>query len=256
MRQIAVVVLVLLTVAVIAGTLAVLRRGSENGGGTQRPIDSGQEKDNGGGPVIEWAPEPVKVVFEAEAGEVAAPFSIEENADCSAGKCLLLPEIWASHGELHPKLRKADGAPVPYKPDLEEKKWLGTPLYPNGLFKTRFEINEPGEYTLWARAWWHCGCGNSFYFLIDPKQDPVDSNGNGEYDDDIPARTMGEDGTYEVWHWVQYGKGKQMDRFKLDAGEHVLAAYNREDGIRVDQFLLLKYDPEVDYAPSGIEEAE
>ncbi len=82
----------------------------------------------------------------------------------------------------------------------------------------RFRINVPsaGTYTLWARCNWYDSCGNSFFVIVDSK----------------PATTIGEDGTYQTWHWV---KGA---RLSLSAGVHEIRIQNREDGAKLDQFLL------------------
>jgi len=82
----------------------------------------------------------------------------------------------------------------------------------------RFRINVPaaGTYTLWARANWYDSCGNSFFVIVD----------------ETPSTVIGEDGTYGSWHWV---KGA---RITLTAGQHVIRFQNREDGAKLDQFLL------------------
>jgi len=80
-----------------------------------------------------------------------------------------------------------------------------------------YKINVPsaGTYQLWARTNWYDGCGNSFFII-------VDSN---------PSSYI-TDGTYGRWHWV---KGAQ---YTLSAGQHTIRFQNREDGARLDQFLL------------------
>ena len=50
--------------------------------------------------------------------------------------------------------------------------------------------------------------------------------------DETPSTVIGEDGTYGSWHWV---KGA---RITLTAGQHVIRFQNREDGAKLDQFLL------------------
>ncbi len=83
-----------------------------------------------------------------------------------------------------------------------------------------FKINVPqaGTYNLFGRAHWYDGCGNSFFLKIDDK----------------PAVVFGNDGTYQVWHWVP----RQGLRISLTAGVHTFRFQNREDGAKLDQFLL------------------
>ncbi len=82
----------------------------------------------------------------------------------------------------------------------------------------RFKVKIPsgGNYRLWARANWYDGCGNSFFVIVDDK----------------PSTVIGQDGTYQRWHWV---KGA---RYQLTEGTHVFRFQNREDGAKLDQFLL------------------
>ena len=79
-------------------------------------------------------------------------------------------------------------------------------------------------YRFWGRCHWYDGCGNSFFLKIGNK----------------PKVVLGQDGTYQVWHWV---KGPRM---ALNAGTHQIVIQNREDGAKMDQFLLTsdeKYIP-------------
>ncbi len=92
----------------------------------------------------------------------------------------------------------------------------------NALYK--FRVPRDGVYRLWARTFWHDSCGNSFFVIVDGKD----------------KSWIGEDGTYQRWHWV---KGKL---YRLSAGVHTIKFQNREDGARLDQFLFtnnLRYTP-------------
>jgi opacity protein-like surface antigen len=82
----------------------------------------------------------------------------------------------------------------------------------------QYKINVPqaGSYVFWGRAHWYDGCGNSFFLKLDNK----------------PATVFGNDGTYQRWHWV---KGI---RVSLTAGAHTITIQNREDGAKLDQFML------------------
>lgn len=93
----------------------------------------------------------------------------------------------------------------------------------------RYKVRVPtaGTYTLWARTWWYDSCGNSFFVVID----------------DRPS-TYIEDATYKTWHWV---KGPQV---QLSAGEHIIRFQNREDGARLDQFMLINNSR---YVPTRVE---
>ena len=91
-----------------------------------------------------------------------------------------------------------------------------------------FNVKTPGVYTVWARTYWANGCGNSIGVVV---------NGG------TPI-TLGEDGTYDKWHWVGGGA-----RVRLNAGANKFILKNKETGISVDQFFLTQ---DADYTPTGI----
>ena len=91
----------------------------------------------------------------------------------------------------------------------------------------RFNAPKAGVYHLWARVFWANGCGNS-----------IEANVNGK-----GSKILGEDGTYDKWHWVG-GRAKVA----LKAGPNVLVLKNRETGVKVDQFFLCT---DSDYIPVG-----
>ncbi len=93
----------------------------------------------------------------------------------------------------------------------------------------RYKVNVPtaGVYQLWARTWWYDACGNSFFIIVDAK----------------PAVYV-EDATYQTWHWV---KGPKLT---LTAGQHTIRMQNREDGARMDQFMLIN---STQYVPTRVE---
>ncbi|MBM4044790.1 MAG: hypothetical protein FJ279_06740 [Planctomycetes bacterium] len=95
----------------------------------------------------------------------------------------------------------------------------------------KFDAAEPGDYILWVRANWHCSCGNSVNVAIDGAE----------------PTAVGEDGTYQRWHWVK----KIGKTFKLTQGAHTMVVGNREDGAKFDQVLLTK---DKDYIPVDIEQ--
>lgn len=100
-----------------------------------------------------------------------------------------------------------------------------------GIGKAVYSINAPkaGTYYLWARTFWANGCGNSIKA--------------GVGTDKSAAKVLGEDGTYDAWHWVG-GRA----RVSLKAGKNTFVMYNNETGVQVDQFFLCT-DP--DYTPVG-----
>ena len=90
------------------------------------------------------------------------------------------------------------------------------------------QIPRSGKYVFWGRAYWDDGCGNSCAFSVDDSRTPWEFN----------------DSVYRSWHWV---KGQVLE---LPAGQHKIAIFNREDGVKLDQFLLTT---DAVYQPTGIE---
>jgi hypothetical protein len=95
----------------------------------------------------------------------------------------------------------------------------------------RLEIPEDGSYYFWSRVWWIDSCGNSFSVKFDKG----------------PVFIFGNDRTYKSWHWQ-----KSRVKLPLKKGSHTLTISNREDGIKIDQFLLTN-DKSV--VPDGIEDS-
>lgn len=124
--------------------------------------------------------------------------------------------------------RRASGQSKPYSGtgyievpwDQNKTKGIGQATY-------KFNVKTAGVYSVWARAFWANGCGNSIGVKVN----------NGA------MATLGEDGTYDAWHWV----GGKV-RVRLNAGMNTLVLKNTETGPRVDQFYLTT-DP--DYVPTG-----
>ncbi len=151
---------------------------------------------------------------------------------------------------LFPALALADGAKVCFEAEkpvriesplrktmnkdakASAKSFLEIPWDQNksaGQGSATYTFNAPkaGVYTLWARCFWANGCGNSILASV---------NGSD-------GKILGEDGTYDAWHWVG-GRA----RVKLQAGKNTLVLKNRETGVRVDQFFLTQ---DGDYNPVG-----
>ena len=85
---------------------------------------------------------------------------------------------------------------------------------------------------LWARCKWYDGCGNSFFLFVD------------DMHPETPA-SIGNDGLYSRWHWVQARK-----TYKLSKGWHTFRFQNREDGARLDEFLITTVSPD-DWTPDA-----
>ena len=93
-------------------------------------------------------------------------------------------------------------------------------------------VKTAGTYYIWARTFWANGCGNSI---------GVSTNGGS-------TAILGEDGTYDKWHWVGGNT-----RVKLKAGQNKFVIKNRETGVRVDQIFLCT---DKNYTPTGIRKIE
>ena len=105
--------------------------------------------------------------------------------------------------------------------DKNKTKGIGNATY-------KFNVKTPGVYYVWARTFWANGCGNSVEVAV---------NGSS-------PKVLGEDGTYDAWHWVG-GKA----RVQLKVGVNTLVLHNRETGVKVDQFFFCQ---DADYTPTGI----
>ena len=105
--------------------------------------------------------------------------------------------------------------------DQNKTKGIGSATY-------KFNVKTAGVYYVWARTFWANGCGNSVAVAV---------NGSS-------AKVLGEDGTYDAWHWVG-GKA----RVQLKAGVNTMVLSNRETGVKADQFFLCQ-DP--NYTPVNV----
>jgi hypothetical protein len=211
------------------------------------PAPQEQAKPRVPGKVIELA-EPARVVVEAEAGAVDSPFEVIVDELASGGRCIVLPEEWHTHKELHPALRsKADGTPV--SKEAVSTNPLNAALVPNGSVILKFSVPKLATYAFWARANFHCSCADSIYYSID-SEGPVDTDGNGEYDERDPQTLYGS--THGKWKWFE-----AKSRVTLAQGEHTLGIYNREDGVKIDQIMFAEIpaSPLDPYVPQGIEKS-
>jgi hypothetical protein len=93
------------------------------------------------------------------------------------------------------------------------------------------EVAAPVTCKVWVRAWWEGSCGNTVCVRVG---------------DQGKILTVGNDGTYDSWHWLEV-----PTTFTLEKGKTTLYLLNREDGIRIDQILLTN---DMEYFPQGVEE--
>jgi hypothetical protein len=136
-----------------------------------------------------------------------------------------------SASSLESPLRKA--LPGANKKQYSGRGYIDIPWDQNktkGIGKATYRVNAKtaGTYYLWARTFWANGCGNSVGISV---------NGGSE-------KILGEDGTYDKWHWVG-----GTARVALKAGVNNIVLHNRETGVRVDQIFLCQ---DGDYTPTNI----
>jgi hypothetical protein len=90
-----------------------------------------------------------------------------------------------------------------------------------------FFTEKAGKHQIWLRTWWRDGCSNSLRIGIDKH----------------PTQLVGNDGTYQTWHWV---RGPMV---QLSSGQHSLQLLPSEPGIKIHQIAL---STESDFYPDGI----
>ena len=93
-----------------------------------------------------------------------------------------------------------------------------------------FNINRPGKYIFWARAYWPGGCSNSYRIKLD----------------NFPEYKIGNDNFLNAWHWISL-----KEQFNLKKGKHKLKIWNEEHLAQLDKIFLTS-DPY--YIPSGFGE--
>ena len=80
----------------------------------------------------------------------------------------------------------------------------------------KIKVPSAGTYQLWALMHFNDGCANSIFTKVDA----------------LPS-TYITDATYGRWHWVKGAK------YTLTAGTHTVRMQYREDGVKLDQFMLI-----------------
>ncbi len=117
-----------------------------------------------------------------------------------------------------PKPQKNSGSgyvEIPDKANGSKKEGDGSDL--RGVAEYNVIVAAAGSYTVWARVLWPNGCGNSFWVLKQGR----------------PKDILGEDGTYDAWHWVA-----AKTKVTLAKGVNVIELRNREDGVLVDELQV------------------
>ncbi|MEW6358605.1 MAG: hypothetical protein AB1696_19880 [Planctomycetota bacterium] len=140
-----------------------------------------------------------RIVIEAEAAtKVEPPMKACDDAQASGGRYVEGPE----------------------GPEHKEQSVGGSATY-------EFEVTEPGEYILWIRKNWCCGCGNSLTLSMDGAKELM----------------FGGDATYGKWDWKRVTDPARPGMpltFNLAKGKHSLKIGNREDGSKFDQILFIQ----------------
>ncbi len=147
------------------------------------------------------------VLNAARATQVSVPMTKEKDDEVPEGVIL--------------EIKDGTGVPPEGKnPDLE---------YGGAVFE--FETAEDFNAEIWLNVVWDGSCGNTIDIKLDDEKRSV---------------TVGNDGTYNVWHWMKSPKS-----YRLRAGKHKLYVLNREDGIKLSQVFITN---DKNTVPSGFEE--
>lgn len=123
----------------------------------------------------------------------------------------------------------ASGGKCVYIPLRANHSDTEQPATDDGNITIKGWVPADGTYYLWARVWWYDACGNSFFLFVD------------NMSADPPPYITGS--TYQKWYWMKAPK-----TYKLTKGWHNFRFQNREDGARLDEFLITTAE---DWVPSG-----
>lgn len=156
-----------------------------------------------------------RVCLEAESGaQVTAPMRVVNAVDATNAGAVV---TGASGGKY-----------------LEIPKGAGHSTGTNeGSAQVSFELDRAGDYVLWCRVYWLSECNSSFTMALDGA---------------LPF-TFGKDATYNTWHWVK--APPRLKQLTLAQGKHTLTIRQRQDGVRLDQILLVL---DKQYVPVGVED--
>ncbi|MBN2451733.1 MAG: hypothetical protein JXR77_15190 [Lentisphaeria bacterium] len=169
--------------------------------------ESGSAAAVNGVPAGNGAMDFFRVIDAGDAVEVAAPMEKGTDSQAARGVILRIPD-------------KKGVPPEGEEPDMK---------YGGAAFDV--EVAAPLTCKIWLRVWWEGSCGNTVALRVGQEEKAV---------------TVGNDGTYDVWHWMESPK-----TYPFAPGTHRVYVLNREDGIRVDQILITN---DMEYYPQGIEE--
>ena len=103
----------------------------------------------------------------------------------------------------------------------------------DGNAEYRIVAPHAGDYQFWARSWFFDAQGNSFYVLADSSQ----------VTNKTPIVTSA---TVKSWHWAA---GPVI---KLSAGPHTIRIQYKEDGAKMDEWILTT-TPKTKWHPTEIE---
>lgn len=84
----------------------------------------------------------------------------------------------------------------------------------------RFHVPRDGQYHVWAYCLWHDACSNAIFARFD----------------DLEKAIIGNDPTYNEWHWV---RGFSIH---LERGTHTLKLSNHSDNVAVQKLFLTNSD--------------
>ena len=149
----------------------------------------------------------LKVLNASTATQITAPMEKAQETGAPDDTILVIP----------------DGKGVPpqgKQPELE---------YGGCVFE--FETAEDFNAEIWLNVVWDGSCGNTIDIRVDDEKKSV---------------TVGNDGTYNAWHWMKSPKS-----YKLRAGKHKLYILNREDDIKFAQAFITN---DKNLVPQGFEE--
>lgn len=146
--------------------------------------------------------------FEAEDAKVITPsFQVMIDKNCSGGKYVSLPE------------------------------GVGSAWTRSGMGYMEYEIDIPvsGEYALWGRALWEHGCSSQMH--VNPGgAKPIPRSGlivESNMRRVLGTGRFGKNTTIGRWHWLG------QDLYQLKKGKLKFTVANLEDGVAVDQWILV-----------------
>lgn len=166
---------------------------------------------------------PKEAITNAERAQVRTVFEtdlfvlLEANDTEMVTKPMLIEEN-SEHGTVLSLPDNSCVIPEGFDPDLKY-----------GGAEFRFESDKDSPVAVWLLVRWEGSCANSVFVKMNDS-DPI---------------AVGNDGTYNVWHWL-----KSPVETAVSEGENYLTLLNREDGIKISQILVTA---DTEYVPQGRE---